>query len=629
MKKDSLLFSRKFWLTFWTQFFGAFNDNVYKNALVILVAFKSYSLLGLPAEQVVALSGGIFILPFFLFSATAGQVADKYPKDKLIKIIKFAEIVIMCSGAIGFLFESVEVLVSTLFFMGLQSTFFGPIKYSILPELVDENELVAGNALFSMGTFLAILLGTITGGVLIAKEVAPAEYVSVSVIVFALIGFLFSLGILKMKAISPDRKINFGIIKPSIEVLRVSRKKKSVFGGVLGISWFWFLGATLLSIFPIYALTTLNADQDTVTLFLAIFSIGVGCGSIICERVSKGHLELGLVVFGAIGMTIFLFDLFLIGTPSFVTEQRLQFSVFFDHFTGFRILADLFLFSVCGGFYTVPLYTAIQKLSDPKDRSMVIAGNNILNALFMVVASVLLIILLGLKLSIPKLFLIYSLINLVVAFAIYRNISEYFWRLFCVCVMKILYKVEVNGAQNIPEDGPLIITANHISFIDWLFLAVVVKKPVRFVMHYEFMSIPLVNIFFKGSKVIPIAGKKEDEKIMHQAFESIHEELQKGEIVCIFPEGEITNTGKLTYFRPGLEKTIERSPVDVVPFAISGLWGSFFSRKYGKAMSKYSVLFYDLRPKIVINVGERIKSDDVNAKALELVTQNLLDKNSL
>jgi len=629
MKKDSLLLNRKFWPTFWTQFFGAFNDNVYKNALVILIAFKSYTLLGLPAEQIVALSGGIFILPFFLFSATAGQVADKYPKDKLIKIIKFIEIIIMCFGAYGFLYESVEVLIVTLFFMGLQSTFFGPIKYSILPELVNPSELVGGNALFSMGTFLAILLGTITGGVLIAKEVAPAEYVSVSVILFAVIGYVCSLGILRMNAVSPNRKINFGILKPSIEVLKVSRKRKDVFGGVLGISWFWFLGATLLSIFPIYVANTLNADKDTVTLFLAFFSIGVACGSFICERISKGYLELGLVVFGVLGMSLFLFDLFLIGKPSFAGIEQIHFSTFFNHFTGYRILVDLFLFSVCGGFYTVPLYTAIQKLSDPKDRSMVIAGNNILNAFFMVVASILLIVLLGFKVSIPTLFLIYSLINLIVAFIIYKNISEYFWRLFCVCTLKLLYKVEIRGEENIPKDGPLIITANHISFIDWLFIAAAVKKPVRFVMHYEFMKIPLVNIFFKGSKVIPIAGKKEDEQIMNQAFESIHKELTGDSIVCIFPEGEITRTGELTYFRPGIEKTIDRSPVDVVPFAITGLWGSFFSRKYGKAMSKTSVLFTNLRPRIIISVGERMKSADVSSKSLELATQNLLDKNRL
>jgi 1-acyl-sn-glycerol-3-phosphate acyltransferase len=328
-------------------------------------------------------------------------------------------------------------------------------------------------------------------------------------------------------------------------------------------------------------------------------------------------------------MSLFLFDLFVVGKPSFVVDNTIHFSTFFSHTSGYRILIDLFLFSMCGGAYTVPLYTSIQKLSDSKDRSMVIAGNNILNALFMVVASILLIVLLGLSISVPKLFLIYSILNLLVSFIIYKNISDYFWRFFCVCLLKILYRVEIVGEENIPEDGPIIITANHISFIDWLFLAAAVNKPVRFVMHYEFMKIPLLSIFFKGSKVIPIAGKKEDEQIMNQAFESIHHELLKKSIVCIFPEGEITKTGKLTYFRPGIEKTIARTPVDVIPFAITGLWGSFFSRKYGKAMSKPSVLFTNLRPRIVINVGEKINTEDVTSKNLELITQNLLDKNRL
>ena len=626
--QKNLFLDKRFWPIFWVQFSGAFNDNVFKNALILLIAYKAYSVMGVPASQMVALCGGIFILPFFLFSATAGQIADKFSKTTLVKIVKLAEIVVMAIGAFGFIIEDPYVLVISLFFMGFQSALFGPVKYSVLPELVEQNELVKGNAFVEMGTFLAILLGTIAGGVIIGLESNANLYISISVIAIAIIGFIFSLKVQKLEPINPERKINFGIIKPTLEILRVTKKTDSVYQSVLGISWFWFLGAALLSIFPLYVKDLLGGGEEVVTLFLAIFSIGVAVGSILCEKLSDGELELGLVPVGSIGMSIFLLDLFFIGTPAFVTDSTVVVSTFFSHFSGIRLLFDLLMFSVFAGFFTVPLYTFIQQRPEPKDRSMVIAGTNILNALFMVAASILLMLFLKFEVSIPVMFLIFSVFNLVVAGVIYTIIPEFMWRFVCFVLTSLVYKFEVEGLEKIPKGKPLLLVCNHVSFIDWLFVAAAVRKPIRFVMYYTFMKIPVLGAFFRGSKVIPIAGKNEDKELMEKAFVLMEEELKRGELLCVFPEGEITRDGKLTFFRPGVERILSTNTVDVVPMALDGLWGSFFSRKYGSACSNYKSLITGLRSKVTLRIGDIVPHEKASAKYLEETVKNLLDNKS-
>ncbi len=404
-----LILDKRFWPLFWTQFMGAFNDNVFKNALVILVTFKSYHLGVIGPEQMVALCGGLFILPFFLFSATAGQIADKFPKHKLMVLIKLWEILVMIIGGLGFYFESIELLLSSLFFMGLQSTFFGPIKYSILPEIIENEELVKGNALVEVGTFLSILLGTILGGVLIAVPENGKLYVSFFVIFFAIIGTIFSLFVEELEGKSRD-KLNLNFFRANFEVLKITLAKRSVFSGVIAISWFWFLGAGILSIIPVYAKDILGGEESLVTFFLALFSIGVGLGSVLCEKISKGLIQLKLVIWGGIGMSLFLMDLFFIERPSGINADNLE--AFMTGFVGIRITIDLLLFSVFAGFYIVPLYTMIQADTEIGKRSRVIAGNNILNAFFMVGVSILLMVLYGQGIQTFELFLIFSLANI-------------------------------------------------------------------------------------------------------------------------------------------------------------------------------------------------------------------------
>jgi MFS family permease len=429
-KQGSLLFNKRFWPTFWTQFLGAFNDNIYKNAMVLLITFKAYTLGGLAVEQMVALCGGIFILPFFLFSAVAGQICDKYPKHKLLIMIKVWEILVMILGAAGFLTANITILMTALFLMGTQSTFFGPVKYSILPELIKEHELVEGNALVQMGTFVAILIGTVVGGVLINIEEIGGQVVSVMVMFFAILGTLTALKVQHLKSNEADLKIDWGIIKPTWTIMKLSWEKKDVFLGVVGISWFWFFGAALLSLFPVYGKNILHSNGHVVTLLLGIFSVGVAIGSVICEKLSRETLELGLVPIGALGLSLFPIDIFIIGTPAFaqVGGEFLTLSQFIGQPMAWRIIFDLMMISVASGFYIVPLYTLIQQRSRKEIRSRIIAANNILNALFMVVASVLLMIGFSNKVTVPQMFMILSALNAVVCLFMFSQSKEYFYR---------------------------------------------------------------------------------------------------------------------------------------------------------------------------------------------------------
>ena len=616
MKKDSLFFSPKFWPIFWTQFWGAMNDNVFKNAMVILITYKSYSLLNLSVDQMVALCGGIFILPFFIASSISGQYSDKLSKSKLVIFTKALEVVVMGLGTIGFITESLTLLFVSLFLMGLQSTIFGPAKYSILPELIDESDLVRGNALVEMGTFLAILIGTIAGGILIGIE-NGTKWISVAVLINAVIGLLCSLKIPSLQAVEPKLKIDFNLFRSTWDVLKMGRSIHSVHISILGISWFWYFGATLLSIFPVYVKDILHANEAVVTLFLAIFSIGVAIGSIVCEKFSHERVELGLVPFGSIGLCWFVLHLYLIGTPYQADGALLGVSEFLQQPGTYWILFDLTGVSIMSGFFIVPLYTFIQIRSDRQTRSRVIAANNILNALFMVVAALVLMVLFAKGLSSVDVFLVLFGLNFLVSIYIYTVIPEFLWRFLCVIVSKMIYRMNVIGHSHIPAEGPAILVCNHVSFIDWLIIAASVKRPVRFVMHYSFMKIPLLSFFFRGGKVIPIAGSKEDPDLMDKAFDKIAATLEEGEIVCIFPEGQITYNGKVSGFRPGIEKILKRNPVPVIPMALNGLWGSFFSRKDGPAGTNYRIIFQRIWSEVNLKIEGPIEPQLATAQSLE------------
>ena len=624
MKNKNLLLSKKFWPIFWTQFSGAMNDNVFKNALVILIAYQSSTILGFHSEQMVALCGGLFILPFFLFSALAGELTDKYPMHLLVRMTKLLELFIMVVGASGFIFHNIVLLLMSLFLLGLQATLFGPVKYSILPELLSDNELVKGNAYVEMGTFLAILIGTILGGVFISSPNGQ-WLTAIVVVIFAFIGFLVSLQVKSIEPIDSNRKINFNIFSSTNEIIAIAKKTQSVFMSILGISWFWFFGAALLSMFPVYVKTALNGDANVVTLLLAVFSIGVAIGSIICEKLSHERLELGLVPFGSIGLSLFVLDLYLAGPlPSSQSVRTIA-----EVLTApgmLRILVDLGLLSIMSGFFIVPLYTFIQTRSDRTDRARVIAANNILNALFMVLSAGMLVLLYSFGLKVTDIFLVLFILNSLVAIYIYTVIPEFLLRFVCVIMTRLIYRLKIVGHPHIPQEGPAILVCNHVSFVDWLIIASSVKRPVRFVMHYSFTKIPFTGFLLKGAKVIPIAGAKEDPKIMEEAFVKIKATLDEGELVCIFPEGQITKDGKLNSFRPGIERILESNKVKVIPMTINGMWGSFFSRKYGKAATHFMAIPRTIWSLVTVEIDPAIVPQEVTAKSLEDYTQKMLDR---
>ncbi len=624
MSSLNLLKHRRFFPLFWTQFFGALNDNFLKNALVILIAFKASNVMGLPSSEMVSLAGGIFILPFFLFSATAGQLADKYEKGKLIRIIKLVEIGIMALATYGLVQTQFEFLLIVLFLMGLHSTFFGPLKFSILPQHLKQKELIGGNALIEAGTFLAILIGTIGGGVLVSIPEQGPGLVGLVLLAVALIGFATSWMIPEAKAVDPGLNVQWNPVTPTWQILKFTKKNRTVFLSTLGISWFWFFGAATLSLFPIYCKNVLHSDESVVTLFLACFSVGIGLGSILCERLSQHRIELGLVPLGSLGLSIFTIDLSFAGRPeAFGSSLKTQATAydFIQNSQGVHVLFDLILLSVFSGLFIVPLVSLIQERSEVTHRSRVIAGNNIINAFFMVVSSGMLVALMKMNVSVPHIFLLLAFLNAAVAVYIYSLLPEFLLRFFAWVVAHCMYRIKIEGLGNIPNKGAAVLVCNHVSFVDWLIIAAAVPRPVRFVMHHSFAKGLFGKGLMRNAKVIPIASFKENPKVLESAFAQIAVELQNSELIGLFPEGEITRDGLLSPFKSGIEKIIQRTPVDVIPMALIGMWGSFFSRKKGSAMSGLPKRFW-FRVHLVI--GSPITAKDVTVERVHEKIAGLL-----
>ncbi|MCK9192748.1 MAG: MFS transporter [Nevskia sp.] len=578
-EKDApnLLTTRRFGPFFITQTLGAFNDNIFKNALVILLAFGVAGLSQADVDLYVNLAAGLFILPFFLFSATAGQLAEKYDKAAIIRAVKVFEIAIMLCAVVALHFRNVPFLLGLLFMMGVHSTLFGPVKYSILPQHLHESELIGGNAWVEAATFLAILLGTMLGGWLITLD-GGTSWVGVAVVIVAVCGYWASRSVPQAPPAAPGLKINWNPATETWRNIAFIRGNRTVFLSVLGISWFWFFGVTFLSQLPNYTKVYLGGNEQVVTLLLTIFSLGIGIGSMLCERLSGHRVEIGLVPLGSIGLTVFGVDLYFAST-SIAEAQGLGAAAFLHLAGSTRVLLDLGLIGLSGGLFIVPLYALIQTRSEPTHRSRIIAGNNILNAAFMVTSAILAIVLLKVGFTIPQLLLVAALLNAAVAIFIYTLVPEFLMRFLAWMLIRVLYRIRVEGLDNIPEKGAAIVVCNHVSFVDALIVGGSVRRPLRFVMYHKIYNIPGLNFLFRTMRAIPIAPAKEDPELLRCAFDEIDAALKNGELIGLFPEGGLTPDGEIQTFKTGIDRILEREPVPVVPMAVCGLWRSLWSRR--------------------------------------------------
>ncbi len=615
-----LLRSQRFLPLYLTQFLNAFNDNLFKNAFIISVAFGGMPVFGLPPEQVVALSGGVFILPFFLFSAWAGQIADRYDKSKVMQWVKIAEVGIMFVALAAFVWHWPELNLIVLFAMGIHSAVFGPCKYSILPQLLEERELVAGNALVEQGTYLAILLGTLLGGLLVAQP-QGGLWVGIAALGTAFVGAWVARFIPSAPPSEPRPAVTFDPIRPTLEILRLTTKVRSVFLSILGISWFWLFGATFLALFPPYTKDVLHGDETLATLFLALFSLGIGIGSMICERLSRQRIELGLVPIGAMGISLFTFDLFLVGTPWTLENAPVGLLAFLSTFSGARIAADLLMLSISGGFLIVPLYTMMTWRTAPEARSRVVAGNNVINAMWMVLGAVGLTLALGAGFGPTDLFLALSIGNAAVALYMYSVVPEFVLRFSAFVLSNVVYRVRVIGAEHIPVDGSALLVCNHVAYVDWLLLAGGVRRPPRFVMDRGIYEMPAFHWLFRMGRAIPIVSRKVDAALVERAMDAVSEELRDGGIVAIFPEGSLTRDGEVAQFRKGVEEILRRDPVVVVPMALVGLWGSFFSHKDKLVLRKPFRRWWS---RVTLVIGPPIPPQEVTADSLRAAVLALM-----
>jgi 1-acyl-sn-glycerol-3-phosphate acyltransferase len=578
---------RRFMPFFVTQGLGAFNDNVFKNGLAAMLVFQGSQMAGLNTDQIINLSAMVFILPFFLFSALFGQFADKYEKSIQIRRIKQFEIVIMLAATLGFWMNSLPLLLFVLFLLGFQSTMFGPIKYGIIPQVLKSSELIGGNALVEMGTFVAILAGTIAGPLLMGIDADWPVWVSGTALLIAITGYIASLRIPEADAVAPELKINWNFISETIRNIRFISENRVVLNSVLGISWFWFFGATILVQIPSFSENVMGGDERLMSTLLAMFIIGISTGSLLCERLSGDQVEIGLVPFGAIGLTLFGVDLF-VASPE-VPPVYAGLVNFFSIGANWRIVMDLIMIGIFSGFYIVPLYALVQQRSSPGHRSRVIAGNNILNALFMVISAITAMILLGKAgFTIPELFLFTAILNAVVAMYIFSIVPEFMMRFLAWILIHTIYRVDVKGIEKIPEDGAVIVAANHVSFVDPLIVGGLISRPVRFIMYYKI-------------------------EVLEQAYVHIHEVLDSDNVLGIFPEGGITSDGEIQIFKKGIERIVSERPVNVVPMALCNIWGSLFSRRDPLIKRRP----YKFRARIELRIGDPIPPEELTAERLE------------
>jgi len=571
-----LLGRRRFLPLFVSQFLGAANDNLFKNALGILVVYRLGAQAGMSPQLLVTAAAGLFILPFFLFSATAGQLSDRFEKSRLMRLVKGAEVVIALLGAWALLSEHVAGMLLVLFLFGLQATFFGPLKYAVLPEYLGEDELIGGNALIEGGTFLAILLGTIASGMLVLTA-HGLEIVTALMVLAALGGFGASLMLPRAHAGNPDVAVRPNILRETARVMGLARRRRDIFLSVLGISWFWLVGATYLAQFPAFTKDNLGADEHAVTLMLTVFSVGIGLGSALCGRLLKGEISARHVPFAALGMTLFALDLWAASSRILPGPELADLSRFLGTPANWRVLVDLLGLAMCGGVYIVPLYAILQAHSDEAERARMVAANNIMNAAFMVASAVAGAAMLAAGFSVPQVFLAVALANLGVAVYVCRLLPDAVLKGLFSWLLRLAYKVEVAGLENIAAAGPrAVVVVNHVSFLDAVLMAAFLPGKPTFAINTAVARRWWVRPFLSVVDAYPL------DPTNPMATKGLIRAVQEGRTLVIFPEGRITVTGALMKIYEGPGMIADRADAPVVPVRIEGAQYTPFSRLKGK-----------------------------------------------
>lgn len=622
----ALMSQRRFAPFFWVQFLGAANDNIFKFAFTMLVTYK-VSVSWMPPAMAGLVIGAVFIAPFLLFSATAGQLADKYDKARLTRWVKDLELVIMALATWGLFQGSVALLLACIGLLGLHSTLFGPVKYAYLPQHLSERELTGGNGMIEMGTFVAILLGNIAGGILSDLPdgvwLTASKAVALACVAVAVAGRVAAHFVPASPATAPGLRVNWNPFSETWRNLRLAHSNLVVYRSLLGISWMWFYGAVFLTQIPAFAKDVLHAQQSVVTVLMVVFSVGVALGALLCEKFSHRHVEIGLVPLGAIGMSIFAFDLYLASTGLALPTSPYSVSTFLAQPAHWRILVDLFLLSAAAGLYSVPMYALIQIRSPESHRARIIAANNILNALFMIAASLGVGQLLSHGFSIPQIVGILAVLNAIVAAYIFLLVPEYLLRFVAWVLSNCIYRFRVQGSEHIPTQGAAILVCNHVSFVDAVLLMAASPRPIRFLMDHRIFKVPLLGWLFKLAKAIPIAPRSEDPAAYEAALQAADHVLAEGDLLGIFPEGGITLNGELQPFKGGIMKILERRPTPVIPMALTNLWGSFFSRiEGGTAMVK--PLRRGFWSPVGLNVGEPMAGAEVTLEGVRERVEGLL-----
>ena len=626
----ALLRQRRFGPFFWTQFSGAANDNLFKFAFTVMVTYQ-LNVDWLPPALAGLVIGALFILPFLLFSATSGQLADKLEKTRVMRWVKNLEIAIMGVAAVGFITGHVPTLLACTFLMGLHSTLFGPVKFSYLPQVLSERELTGGNGMVEMGTFVAILLGNVVGGLLVAiPETGPRD-VALACVVLAVIGRVVVQFIPAQAVTAPGLQINWNPITETWKNLQLARGNLVVFRSMLGISWMWFFGAVFLSQFPSFAKEVLHGDAHVASLLLVVFSIGIGTGSLLCEVLSRRHVEIGLVPLGAIGMSVFAIDLYF-ASRSLPAAELMGLAAFMAQTAHWLVMLDLLLLSLFAGLYSVPMYALIQLRSPATHRARIIAANNILNALFMIASALMAGALLQTGASIPQIFLLAGLANAVVAAYIFLLVPEYLLRFLAWLLTHFVYRFKVQGEHHIPTQGAAILTCNHVSYVDAVLLMAASPRPIRFIMDHRIFAVPVFGALFKLAKAIPVAPRSEDPATYEAAFVAAAQVLREGDLLAIFPEGGITRDGTLQDFKGGIMKILERAQADglnvpVIPMALTNLWGSFFSRieqVNGNNVAMVRPFRRGVLNRVGLNVGSPLAATEVQPAVLQARVAGLL-----